>query len=218
MPTPTGSTIRATWLATGAATAVVVAVTAVVWMLLTTGRKPAPPPEAGYLLALKDAGLFDQFNSEENAVAHGHHVCRQLEDGGPQQGLPADKLAVDAFCPQFSEGFRVLETAHVTGTFVLADSDGVGAIEVDGGSCQGSGGYADVDHSTPVTVTDGAGRVLAVTSLGPGKGDTATCTFSFGFPITEGQDRYVVAIGRRGTFPYSFEHLRARGVQIRLGH
>jgi hypothetical protein len=68
-----------------------------------------------------------------------------------------------------------------------------------------------------VTVKNGKGEVLTTTSLGPGTGNSATCTFSFTFPITEGQDRYVVSVGRRGEFSYSFEQLRSHGVQIRLG-
>ena len=77
---------------------------------------------AGYLSALKDSGLAGQFNSDANALAHGRQVCKQLDDGGPQQGLAADKVAVDAFCPQFSKGFHILETATVSGTFVLTDT------------------------------------------------------------------------------------------------
>lgn len=210
--------IRATWLGTGMATAVIVMVAAVVWVLLVESRRPAPPPETGYLSALKEAGLNRQFNSDANAVAHGRQVCRQLEDGGPQQGLPADKFAVDAFCPHFSDGFRVLETATVSGTFVLIDSLGLGAIASDGTACEGSSGYADVNGGTPVTVKNGKGEILANTTLGQGKGDTGKCTFSFRFPITEGQDRYIVSVGRRGEFIYDFEQLRAHGLQAQLGH
>jgi hypothetical protein len=144
-------------------------------------------------------------------------VCDQLEHGGPQQGQLADKIAVDSFCPQFNQGFRILESAKISGVFVLTDSLGTGSIETDGQTCHGIDGYADVGRSTPVTVKNGKGEVLTSTSLGPGTGNTATCTFSFTFPITEGQDRYVVSIGRRGEFSYSFEQLRGRGVQIKLG-
>jgi hypothetical protein len=211
------SSIRSTWLATGAATAIIVMVAAVVLGLLLSGRRSAPAPEPGYLSALKDAGLAAQFNSDANAVAHGRQVCRQLEDGGPQQGLLADKIAVDAFCPQFVQGFHLLETVTVSGTFVLIDSAGVDAIASDGASCEGANGYSDVGHDTPVAVKNGKGDILATTSLGQGKGSTATCTFSFSFPVTEGQDRYVVSVGRRGEFSYTFEQLRVRGVQIDLG-
>ncbi|MGV0743418.1 hypothetical protein [Mycolicibacterium sp. XJ870] len=77
--------------------------------------------------------------------------------------------------------------------------------------------YSDVGHTTAVTVKDGKGEILTTTSLGRGKAGTAHCTFSFSFPITEGQDRYVVSVGRRGEFVYTFEQLQARGVQIHVG-
>ncbi|MEE6165707.1 MULTISPECIES: DUF732 domain-containing protein [unclassified Mycolicibacterium] len=212
------SSIRSTWLGTGAATVILVMVAVVAWVLLMAARRPAPPPESGYLSALKEAGLTNQFNSDANAVAHGHQVCRQLEDGGPQQGLPADKIAVDSFCPQFTQGFRTLDTATVSGIFVVTDSVGVDAIASDGASCQGANGYSDVGRDTQVTVKNGKGEILATTALGQGKGNSANCTFSFSFPVTEGQDRYVVSVGHRGEFSYSFGQLRAQGVQIHLGH
>ena len=165
----TRSSIRSTWLATGAATAIIVMAAAMVWVLLQSGRMSAPAPEPGYLAALKDAGLATQFNSDANAVAHGRHVCRQLEDGGSQQGLMADKIAVDAFCPQFVQGFHLLETVTVSGIFVLIDSTGVGAIASDGASCEGADGYSDIGHDTPLTVKNGKGEILATTPLGQGK-------------------------------------------------
>jgi hypothetical protein len=214
---PARSGLRSTWLATGMATAVIVACSVVAWALVS-GHNTAPAPETRYLSALKDGGVAGQFNSDANAIAHGRLVCRQLTDGGPQQGLLADKFAVDAFCPQFAQGFHVLETVTVSGTFVLIDSQGMDAISTDGTSCEGASGYSDVGKDTPVTVKNGKGEILAATTLGPGKGgDTAQCSFTFGFPITEGQDRYVVSIGRRGDFNYSFEQLQNRGVQIHLG-
>ncbi|OBC01558.1 hypothetical protein A5784_17690 [Mycobacterium sp. 852013-50091_SCH5140682] len=212
------SSIRSTWLGTGAATVILVMVAVVAWVLLMAARRPAPPPESGYLSALKEAGLSNQFNSDANAVAHGHQVCRQLDDGGPQQGLPADKIAVDSFCPQFTQGFHTLDTATVAGIFVVTDSAGVDAIASDGASCQGANGYSDVGRDTQVTVKNGKGEILATTALGQGKGNSANCTFSFSFPVTEGQDRYVVSVGHRGEFSYSFGQLRAQGVQIHLGH
>jgi hypothetical protein len=210
--------LRSTWLATGGVTAVIVMLLAVIWILLSTRPPSAPPPEARYLTALKDAGLFNQFNSDANALAHGRQVCRQLDDGGPQQGVVADKFAVEAFCPQFAEGFHILDTVTASGVFVLTDTAGVDAIAVDGPACDGAGGYSDIAPTTPVVVRNGKGDVLATTSLGPGKGDAAQCTFTFTFPVTEGEDRYVVSVGRRGEFSYTFGQLRGQGVHIRLGH
>jgi hypothetical protein len=207
-------------MGTGGAVAVIVLLGLVVWVLLLSD--PAPePPDAHYLAALRDAGLADQFNSDANAVAHGRQVCRALDDGGPQQGLPADKLAVDAFCPRFSEGFHVLETATVSGAFVLTDSGSneyTRSIGTDGASCVGTDGYSDVGPQTQVIVKNGKGEILSTTTLGPGKGDRSTCTFPFTFSVTEGQERYVVSVGHRGDFSYSFSQLLHQGVRIRLGH
>jgi hypothetical protein len=213
----TRSSIRTTWLGTGAVTVIIVMVAVVVWGLLVAARRSPAPPEPGYLSALNDAGLSTQFNSDENAVAHGRQVCRRLEDGDPQQGQLADKFAVDAFCPQFAHGFKLLETATISGIFVLIDSAGDEAIALDGPSCQGTGGYSDVGRDTPVVVKNGKGEILASTALGAGKKGEANCTFSFSFPLTEGQDRYVVSVGHRGEFIYTFDQLRAHGVAIHLG-
>lgn len=211
------SSVRLSWMATGATTVVIVLAAANVWALQRQGGSTPPPPETSYLSALKDAGLANDFNSEAGAIAHGRQVCRQLEEGGPEQGLPADKFAVEAFCPQFAEGFHVLEKTTAAGTFVLMDSQGVAGIATSETSCEGADGYSDVGRDTPVTVKNGKNEILATTTLGEGKGDSATCTFSFSFPVTEGQDRYVVSIGHRGEFSFTFDQLRAHGVRVRLG-
>jgi len=219
VPSPSRTSVRSAWLGTGAATAVIVVLALVVWALLLP-RHGSASPDAGYLSALKDSGLAGQFNSDANALAYGRRVCKQLEDGGAQQGLAADKVAVDAFCPKFSEGFRVLETATVSGTFVLTDTKSdtdISSIASDGTSCEGTNGYSDVGRNTQVTVKNSKGEILAATSLGVGRSGDATCTFSFNFPLTEGQDRYVVSVGRRGDFVYTFNQLQRQGVEIHLG-
>jgi Protein of unknown function (DUF732) len=218
IPQPSRTSIRSTWLATGLATAVFVMLAAVAWGLLLP-RHDSSSPDTEYLSALKDSGLADGFNSDANALAHGRQVCKQLEDGGPQQGVAADKLAVDAFCPTFSQGFHVLETATGSATFVLIETSKayISSIASDGTKCQGTHGYSDIGSGTQVIVKNGKGEILAATTLGEGHGDDVNCRFSFSFPITEGQDRYVVSVGRRGEFSYSFEQLRRGGVEIHLG-
>ncbi|OBI83293.1 hypothetical protein A5663_01195 [Mycobacterium sp. E740] len=215
--TPPAKGIRLSWLSTAAMTAIIALTAAMAWALMHDSGPTPPPPETSYLSALKDAGLTNVANSDAGAIARGRHVCQQLEDGGAEQGMPADKFAVDAFCPQFAKGFHILESTTATGTFVLNDSNGLGEIASDGTTCEGATDFADVDRDTQVTVKNGKNEFLNTTTLGPGKGDSATCTFSFSFPVIEGQDRYVVSIGRRGEFSYTFEQLRARGVHIRLG-
>lgn len=212
------SSIRLTWPTTGAMTAIIVLAAAFVWALLRSGTPASPSPETGYLSALKDAGLANEFNSDAAAIAHGRQVCRQLEEGGPEQGLPADKFAVEAFCPQFAKGFRILDKTTAAGTFVLIDSTGLGAIASDGTACEGANGYSDINDETQVVVKSGKNEILATTTLGEGHGDSAKCTFEFGFPVIEGHDRYVVSVSQRGEFIYSFQQLQTNRVQIHLGH
>jgi Protein of unknown function (DUF732) len=217
-PPRSKTSIRSTWMGTGAATAVLVVLAAVIWAVLLR-HGDARSPDADYLSSLKDSGLAAGFNSDANALAHGRQVCKQLEDGGPQQGVAADKFAVDAFCPRFSEGFHILETANASGTFVLIDTakEFVSSIESDEGKCHGIHGYSDIGSGTQVMVKNGKGEILASAPLGEGHGDDVNCRFAFSFPITEGQDRYVVSVGHRGEFSYSFEQLQRGGVEIHLG-
>lgn len=173
-----------------------------------------------YLVALAQAGLSGEFNSDANAVAHGKQVCRQMEEGSPQQGMPADEVAVQYFCPQFVEGFHVLETATITGSFTLNDENPnayAPAIEVNGSSCTGAGGYSDVNPGTPVTVKNGKGEILTSTYLEPGKGGRYMCTFCMTFEVTEGEEQYVVSVGRRGELSFTFGELKANGVALVLG-
>jgi hypothetical protein len=218
VPSPSRTSIRSTWLATGAATVVLVMLAAIVWGVLLPRYNPRSA-DTDYLAALKDSGLANGFNSDANAVAHGRQVCKQLDDGGPQQGVAADKLAVDAFCPTFSKGFHVLETATASGTFVLIETSKIyiSSIASDGTTCQGTRGYSDIGSGTQVIVKNGKGEILATAPLGEGHGDEVKCSFSFSFPITEGQDRYVVSVGHRGEFSYSFDQLRQGGIEIHLG-
>ena len=157
-----------------------VVLAAVIWAVLLP-RHDAGSPDAQYLSALKDSGLADGFNSDANAVAHGRQVCKQLDDGGPQQGVAADKFAVDAFCPRFSEGFHVLETANASGTFVLIDTskEYVSSIESDRDKCHGVHGYSDIGSGTQVMVKNGKGEILASAPLGEGHGDDVNCRFAF---------------------------------------
>jgi Protein of unknown function (DUF732) len=207
LPSRSRMSIRWSWLGTGVGAAIIVMVALVFWALRVPDHRQSESPDAIYLSTLQDAGLAGQFNFDANAIAHGKHVCRQLDDGGPQQGLAADKIAVDAFCPRFSKGFHIFETVTVTGTFVLTEGGSnaeISSIASDGTSCHGVDGYSDIDPNTQVIVRNGTGEILHTTPLGEGHGDDLTCTFSFGFPVTEGQDRYVVSVSRRGDFIYTF--------------
>ena len=215
-----GSRSRGTiWAAVAASVLVIAVVAGGVGAYLYLNREQVDP-EGEYLVALRQAGHAGEFNSDANAVAHGRQVCRTLAEGGRQQGMPADEVAVQHFCPEFAEGFHVLETATITGTFTLNDdspSTYSPSIDVDGSSCEGAGGYSDVNAGTPVTVKNGKGEILTTTYLEQGRGGRYMCTFGITFEVTEGQDRYVVNVGRRGELSFSFAELKSSGVALVLG-
>jgi hypothetical protein len=61
---------------------------------------------------------------------------------------------------------------------------------------------------------NGKGDILATTFLEAGDGGRFLCTFRFSFDVTEGEDRYVVSVSRRGEMSYSFADLKANGVSL----
>lgn len=210
---------RRMWVVAVSAMATVLLAAAGVGAYLYLNREQVNPDEE-YLKALKQSDYSGEFNSDANAVAHGKQVCRQLSEGAPQQGMPADEIAVQNFCPEFAEGFHVLETATITGSFTLNDdspSTYSPSIDVDGSDCEGTGGYSDVNAGTPVTVKNGKGEILTTSYLEQGRGGRYMCTFGITFEVTEGQDRYVVNVGRRGELSFSFAELKSNGVSLVLG-
>jgi len=173
-----------------------------------------------YLAALKQAGLAGQFPSDASAIAHGKKTCRTLEEGGAPQGMPVDKIAVDTYCPKFAKGFKVLETATVSGTFTLIEespSSYYPSITTTGSNCEGADGFGDIHEGTEVVVKNGSGVVLVTTTMGAGTGTSRKCVFPFSFQITEGEDRYIVSVTDRGEFTYTFADLKNGGVSLALG-
>lgn len=208
------------WLKAGIGGIVLVLAAIGAYAGVLLSRQPHESVDDKYLAALGASGLAGKFASNANAIAHAKQTCRTLEDGGPQQGLPVDKVAVDAYCPKFSEGFHVLETVTVSGTFTLIDSSPstyFPSITSYGSSCSGSDGYSDVKAGTQVVVKNGKGEILATTTLGPGTGNGYQCTFPVSFDITEGQDRYMVSTGRRGEMSFTFAELKNNGLVLTLG-
>jgi hypothetical protein len=176
--------------------------------------------DSTYLSQLKSAGLAGQFPSDANAIAHAKLVCTNLEAGGKQQGLQVDEIGVGVYCDKFTQGFHVLEVAEIKGTFSLIDtspSTYYPAITSSGVGCSGSGGYSDIHSGTQVFLKNGKGDVLANGSLSSGVGGTRFCTFSFTMPITEGEDTYIVEVGKRGQLSYSFTELKNDGLALSLG-
>lgn len=215
---PSASASRRWWWVAAAVIAVLALIGGGVGLALYLNRDKQTVDDK-YLADLEKSGMSSEFNSHANAVAHGKQVCRQLEDGGAQQGMPVDQVAVGYYCPQFAQGFHVLESITVKGTITINDKAPgyLPLIEVSDSSCSGKGGYSDITPGMQVTVKNGKGEILATTTLGAGQGGRYMCSFPFSFRITEGQDRYVVTASHRGDMSYSFADLKARGVELTLG-
>ena len=185
---------------------------------------PTPEEQEAELIAgLKSAGEAGYFSSDAAAVAHAMTVCKQLDNGGPQQGVSVDAVAVTVYCPDYESGFKTLEPIHVKGTFELLEYDPSAyypSISDDASGCYGDGGYSDIGPGTQVEVTDNAGTVLTTTVLGRGEGISGiTCEFPFEFTVMDGAEGgYVVSVSDRGDLHYSATELGVPGsVAITLG-
>lgn len=66
-------------------------------------------PDTSYPQALRDQNLGGQFSSDA-AVAYAKAICNDLTSGGKQQGSGVDLIAVTHYCPDFAQGFKVLQT------------------------------------------------------------------------------------------------------------
>jgi len=169
-----------------------------------------------YLTALDDAGLADQFAADRAAIAAAERTCDQLDLGGPAQGTEVELIAVEWFCADYAEAFKVLEVIEVRGSFTLTDDESLFLP-----LCSGDGGYSDINSSTAVILRDRDGNELARSELGFGEPDTFSCIFTFSLQdVSEGApgDVYVLEVGDRGEIAYSFAELRVPGaIQLAIG-
>jgi hypothetical protein len=151
--------------------------------------------------------------SQAAAIASAKKICAALEGGQKSEGTASDKVGVDFYCSKYSEGFKVLTTKTIVGTFVLSDWDTAKA-----GCSKGQGGYGDLNTSTSVVVKSPTGAELARTILGEGVRKDLKCSWNFSFQLKEGESSYLVEIGsKRGEIAYTWDRLVSEGVGISLG-
>lgn len=111
----------------------------------------------------------------------------------------------------------------LAGSIELRDSDPISSPPwIDGSTsdCSGSGRYSDLRGGAALTVSDGAGRLLATVSLGPGTGGPPhTCRFGFSLVDVPDVSLYRLDVGHRrvGSFTYDDMAVRDWTVQIVLG-
>jgi hypothetical protein len=171
--------------------------------------------DAAFLEALRSANLAGKFASDAAAIAAGRAVCTRLDAGGESEGPTADLIAVKNFCPDFAGGFRELNSFKVTGTFVLYDEDYLCVL----GGLALSGGYDDIGGTTDVKWENPEGKRLATATLGDAKSvSKGTCKWTFTVDLPEGEERYLLTIGRRGTQEYTEAELKVPdAVGVSLG-
>ena len=106
---------------------------------------------------------------------------------------------------------------RVSGTFGLIDS-----VRTLDENCNSSGGYSDISSSTQVILRSKDGVELDRNSLGIfveplkiGNGKRL-CTWTFRLDVKKGEEYYILSVGKRGEFKYSYEEL-VDGVSLTLG-
>ena len=163
---------------------------------------------------LRAAGLAGKYSSEIEAVTNAQAVCRTLREGGVQQGPLESQIAMKLYCPEFTNGYRLLKPIVVKAKFVIRESypdSWYPSIWVHGGQCEGNYGYNDIGPSTSVKITGDKGQVLAKTTLGKGKGTWSKCTFTYTLTVLEGEKTYNLEIGKRGTLQFTETELKIPG-------
>lgn len=95
-------------------------------------------------------------------------------------------------------------------------TDVTGFDRLDDETCAGSGGYDDLAEGAQVTVSDAAGKTIALGELGPGKvvsaGDVVGgCQFRFTVKdVPAGQKFYGVEVSHRGVVRYTADDAHER--------
>lgn len=173
-----------------------------------------PSNDEKYIEALEEAGVRSEFQTDRAAVLRAESLCEEFEASGEPKGGAIENAAAEFYCPQWLDGFQVLETTTISGTFDVIDSDYYSYA--DGAFCEGDGGYGDINGTTQVVVTSGSGDNLTRTELGSGSVDGGRCSYAFSFEVTEGEEIYVVAVGDRGESTYTFDELK-EGLALSLG-
>ena len=172
-----------------------------------------------YLGKLRDQKFGGYYASDAAAISKAKAICADLDAGGKNQGLKVEAVAVEVYCPEYFGGYRVLKPIKVEGTMTLYDfSIYSSSINNIGSWCWGYGGYSDIDEGTKVVITNQDGKRLAETALEQGSGGSTVCTFNFSFKVLEGEQEYLVEVGRRGESSYSEAELKLPdSVAVSLG-
>jgi len=192
---------------------------ALVLLIVVAGCAGEPSVDERYMSALEDSGLSEVFVGEAKALDNASELCNAINSGEQAQGSEADKIGVEYYCHEYADAFEVLRVVDVSGSFTLFDAGDYGGLS-DGASCEGEGGYGDINRSTAVVLLDTNGAQLARTTLGNGQVAGFSCVFEFTLSdVSEGvdNDSYLLSVGNRGEMEYSFLDLWLFGPDLSMG-
>jgi hypothetical protein len=175
-----------------------------------------PSQDSSYLKNITEAGLAADFPTQDEAVSWGRNVCWKIKSGEPNQGEQAEFFAVEAFCPELADDFKLLQKFKVLGELKFEESDG--DVSVYGNNCS----VDSFSSGTPLSLY-GDGKMLDEVSLGKGEWfepqdqfQLPYCLFRFSLNAIEGQSEYKLIIGYSGSL--SFTEAELKGQYLRLGY
>jgi len=102
-----------------------------------------------------------------------------------------ETISLEPVVPEDEDG-----TITVKGQLDLVGAE---AWDRSGKTCEGNGGYDDLEEGTTVTVTSGSGETLALGTLDVGSAVGITCTFTFTIEDVPARDGLIMAeVAERG--------------------
>jgi hypothetical protein len=99
---------------------------------------------------------------------------------------------------------------NLSGSVTITESldlDTETVLELDGGSCTGTGGYDDLEQGAEVVVTDEANKIIGTSSLGEGRISGSDCIFRFVVSNLPRAKFYGVEVSHRGKVTNSYDEL-----------
>lgn len=106
----------------------------------------------------------------------------------------------------------------IRGDVTLTDTQHPAALD---GTCQGAGGYDDIQGGAEVTVKDEKGKTIGTAVLEPGAGDGTSCVFDFTVKsVPADSSFYAIEVSHRGAVTFSRKQLEGEQwfASLSLGH
>lgn len=160
--------------------------------MLTATRWRGARSDAGYISALRAAGVYDEFGAAAPALDNAQELCADLAAGDPAEGDTADRIGVEHFCPELAPDFVVTADVELDGRLTLFDTR-YGALG-DDEPCVGYGEVGDLQAGAEVVLETGAATIDRA-ELSRGRTWGASCVFRFALRVRGDAGRYRLRIG-----------------------